>query len=96
MTTHIPVTCGAWLNRYIFADARDYGGKRVTKAALRDALKANPTADFRNLSAFHPGTYLNGWDAVRDGLMLEVHDDGRFVCVVWFERDGDTGRACFR
>ena len=65
MTNYIPVSPGPDMTRAL-------QGKNVTKKWLREYLRDNPQKDFRSL-AMAGGAYVNGEDAIRDDLTLEVY-----------------------
>lgn len=68
-------------------------GGRLTKKWLRDYLRDNPQKDFRILNpvgAGASGTYVNGQDAIRHDLTLEVRSlrpgSNDLVALVDFQR----------
>lgn len=69
-------------------------GQRLTKTWLRNYLRTNPQKDFRILVS-GMGTYVNGEDAIRHDLTLEVMtpDQSDLVGLVNFQStdDGDWG-----
>jgi hypothetical protein len=66
-------------------------GRRLTKAFLRGYLRENPQKDFRILVS-GMGTYVNGEDAIRHDLTLEVRQPrgGDFVALVNFQSTDDN------
>lgn len=81
MTTYVPVDLGIEMRRAL-------GSKRLTKKWLREYLAAHPAHDFVNLGP--GGTYVNGNEALRYGLVLEVHDVDRSIATVTFTEVGDA------
>lgn len=70
---------------------RALGSERLSKQWLRDYLRKNPEKDFRNLSG--GGTYVNGGDAVRMDLTLQVvsmRNPATVIAVVNYQRDAHT------
>lgn len=65
MTTYLSVTPGIDMSQAL-------GAQRLTKKWLRDYLRDHPEKDFRNHTG--RGAYVNGEDAVRMDLTLEVFD----------------------
>ena len=84
MTAYVQVT--------IAAGPGDLAMSRVTKKALREALRVNPDGvTFRVESAFHgEGDRINGHHALNRDWTLEVHDQGQSVALVNFGTDDDN------
>lgn len=71
---------------------RETGGK-LTKAWLRDYLRGNPQKDFRIVGGPGPlGSYVNGEDAIRHDLSLEVRMPNGHVAVVDYQSCPVTDR----
>jgi len=85
MSSYVPVT--------IAAGPGDLATRRVTKKALREALRSNPAGvTFRVESAFHgEGDQITGHHALNRDWTLEVHDHGSSVAMVTFGTDTDNG-----
>jgi hypothetical protein len=66
---------------------------RVTKKALREALRTNPAGiTFRVESAFHgDGERINGHHALNRDWTLEVHENGASKATVNFGTDSENG-----
>lgn len=79
MHEYVPVAPGVNLTRLL-------AGQRLTKKFVREAMRDHPEWDWRNLS-MRPGTYVNGEDAVRYDLTLQVMDNGSHVAMVDFKAD---------
>lgn len=83
MRTYIPVIMTAAAMKHVTG--------ALTKKELRRVLTEYPAVGFINQSPFHRGTYVNGYDARRQDLVLEVHRrTGESFAVVTFS-DGPNG-----
>lgn len=77
MHEYLTVAPGVNLSRLL-------GGKRLTKKFVRDAMRDHPEWDWRILSVGH-GTYVNGEDAIRYNLTLDVSVDGSHLAFIDFK-----------
>lgn len=78
MHQYVPVAPGPNLSRLL-------GGQRLTKKFVREAMRDHPEWDWRNLGS--GGTYVNGGDAIRYDLTLQVMENGTTKAMVNFQAD---------
>lgn len=80
MTTYVPVRPGINMKGRL-------GGDRLTKKFVREIMREHPEWDWRNLGP--GGAYVNGEDAVRYDLILQVYADdlATTLCMVHFQAD---------
>lgn len=82
MTEYVPVAPGINLTQHL---ARTKTG-RITKAWVRQVMREHPEWDWRNLGMGR-GTYVNGEDAIRYDLTLQVMENGTTKAMVNFQAD---------
>lgn len=77
---YVPVTPGVNLSRHLREQTKT---GRITKAWVREVMREHPEWDWRNLG--DGGTYVNGEDAIRLDLTLQVMDNGTTRAMVNFQ-----------
>jgi hypothetical protein len=83
MTEYVPVAPGINLTRHL----RDHTKNgRITKVWVRSVMREHPEWDWRSL-ALDSGTYVNGEDAVKYDLILQVMENGTTKAMVHFKAD---------
>lgn len=83
MTTYVPVRPGVNLSRHLRLNTKN---GRITKVWLRQVMRSHPEWDWFNLG-LDGGTYVNGADAIRSDLTLQVMDGGTTIAMINFAAD---------
>jgi hypothetical protein len=83
MHEYIPVAPGINLTQHLAANTK-HG--RITKVWVRQVMREHPEWDWRNLG-LNGGTYLNGEDAAKHDLTLQVMENGTTKAMVNFKVD---------